>query len=207
MESSRIPVREWLWVMYKISVSRKGISSLQLAKELDRPQKTTWYMLQRIKEACGNKEPLLSGVVEADEKYVGGKESNKHESRKRNLGRGSVGKQPVLGMREREGDVVALPVPSTDANMVQGQIHDHVVDGSTVYTDEHGAYAPPPPPLDGLSYNHETVKHKAKEFVRGDRRSHQFHRKHMGHPRAHDHGSSPSHIGEPSQEIPERSML
>lgn len=168
MESSRIPVREWLWVMYKISVSRKGISSLQLAKELDRPQKTTWYMLQRIKEACGTKEPLLSGGVEADEKYVGGKESNRHESRKRNLGRGSVGKQPVLGMREREGDVVALPVPSTDANMVQGQIHDHVVDGSTVYPDEHGAYAG----LDGLSYHHETVKHKAKEFVRGDVHTH-----------------------------------
>ena len=60
--------------------------------------------------------------------------------------------------------------------------------------------------LDGLSYNHETVKHKG-QGVRSRRRSHQFHRKHMGHPRAHDHGSSPSHIGEPSQEIPERSML
>ena len=202
MEPSRIPVREWLWVMYKISVSRKGISSLQLAKELDRPQKTTWYMLQRIKEACGNKEPLLSGVVEADEKYLGGKESNQHESRKRNLGRGSVGKQPVLGMREREGDVVALPVPSTDANMVQGRIRDHVVDGSTIYTDEHGAYAGP-----GWLVLQSRDGEAQGQGVRSRRRSHQFHRKHMGPPRAHDHGSSPSHIGEPSQEIPERSML
>ena len=87
MKSSQISIREWLFVMYKISVSRKGVSSLQLAKELDRPQKTTWHMLQRIKEACGNKEPFLSGVVEDDEKYVGGSEFNKHESWKRHLGR------------------------------------------------------------------------------------------------------------------------
>lgn len=73
---------EWLWVMYKICVSRKGISSLQLVKELDRPQKTTWFMLQRIKKACGNKTRVLSGIVEADEKYVGGREFNKHESKK-----------------------------------------------------------------------------------------------------------------------------
>ena len=106
----------------------------------------------------------MTGVVEADEKYVGGSEFNKHESRKLHLGRGSGGKQAVLGTRERQGDVVALPVPSTDANMVQGQIHEHVADGSTIYTDEHGAYKG----LEDLPYQHETVKHKAKEFVRGE---------------------------------------
>ena len=90
-----------LFVMYKISVSRKGISSLQLAKELDRPQKTNWHMLQRVKEACGNKEPFLSGMVEADEKQVGGSEFNKHESRKLRLGRGSVGKQAILRVHHR----------------------------------------------------------------------------------------------------------
>ena len=81
MESSRIPVREWLFVLYKISVSRKSISSLQLAKDLGRPQKTTWHMLQRIKEASGSEEPFPSSWVEADEKYVGDSEFNKHESK------------------------------------------------------------------------------------------------------------------------------
>lgn len=162
MESSPIPVREWLWVMYKVSVSRKGISSVQLAKELDRSQKTTWHMLQRIKEACGNKWSCLSGVVEVDEKYHGGEESHKHASKKAGR-RGSSGKQPVLGMIEREGDVVAMPIPNVEADMVQGQIIDHVEDGSTVYTDEYGAYAS----LSSLSYTHDTVKHSAKEYVRG----------------------------------------
>ena len=164
MESSRIPVKEWLFVMYKVSVSRKGISSMQLAKELNRPQKTTWHMLHRIKEACGNKLPFLSGVVEVDEKYVGGREENKHESKKLRMGRGAAGKQPVLGLREREGHVVAVPIPSTDATMVQGQIHEHVEDGSMIYTDEHGAYRD----LEGLFYRHETVRHSAKEYVRGE---------------------------------------
>ena len=68
-------------------------------------------MMQRIKEACGNKVSILSGVVEADEKYVGGRETNKHDSKKLKEGRGGVGKQPVLGMREREGEVVAVPIP------------------------------------------------------------------------------------------------
>lgn len=163
MESSRVPMTEWLWVMYKISVARKGISSVQLAKQLDRPQNTTWFILQRLKEACGNKQTVLKGIVEADEVYVGGKEENKHENKKLHAGRGSVGKQPVLGIREREGEVMATPIPRADAQNIVGTINSHVEIGSTIYSDDHKAYKQ----LDGLDYKHSSVKHSQKEYVRG----------------------------------------
>ena len=101
---SKLPVRMWLYAMYKVSVARKGISSLQLAKQLGITQKPSCFMIQRIKEACGNDtDTMLSGIVEIDETYIGGLERNKHESKKRHDGRGVVGKVPVLGIREERG--------------------------------------------------------------------------------------------------------
>lgn len=74
MQSSKLPVKMWLYTMYKVSVARKGISSIQLAKQLGITQKSAWFMLQRIKEACGNNPELLGGIVEIDETFVGGLE-------------------------------------------------------------------------------------------------------------------------------------
>lgn len=130
-------MKEWLWVMYKISVSRKGISSLHLVEQLNRPKNTTCSMLERLKEVFGNKQCVLNGMVENDETYHSGKEKNKHESKKLHAGRGSIGKQPVHGIRERGGEVVAKPVPYADVKNILGNIHKHVESGSTVFTDEH----------------------------------------------------------------------
>jgi hypothetical protein len=88
--------------MYLVVTSRKGISSLQLAKEIGVTQKTAWFMLQRLREACsGIDMDKLRGIVEIDETFVGGLEANKHEHKKLHAGRGPVGKTAVLGMRER----------------------------------------------------------------------------------------------------------
>jgi hypothetical protein len=82
--------------MYLLITARKGISSMQLAKEIGITQKSAWFMLGRIREACGNDLTPLRGTVEVDEAYFGGEESNKHAHKKLNRGRGSVGKTPVL---------------------------------------------------------------------------------------------------------------
>ena len=114
-ERSHIPLHKWLYAMYLLVTARKGISSLQLAKEIGVTQKSAWFMLCRLREACRAPESRdkLKGIVEVDEVFIGGRERTKHESKKLKAGRGAVGKAPVLGMRERGGDA-GIPAPRAD---------------------------------------------------------------------------------------------
>lgn len=162
IHASKLPIRKWGMAIYLILTARKGISSLQLSKELGITQKSAWFMLQRIREACKAGDFKLSGVIEVDETYIGGKERNKHESKKLHAGRGAVGKAAVLGMRERQGKVKAMPVTATDKETLHAAINRNVEAGAVVFTDEHRGYF-------GLKrhYKHSAVKHSAKEFVNG----------------------------------------
>ena len=162
-ERSHIPLHKWLYAMYLLITSRKGISSMQLSKEISVTQKSAWFMLQRLREACGSDIDKLSGTVEVDETFVGGKERNKHAAKKLNAGRGTVGKTAVIGLRERGGNTIAMPVSDTGSNTLQSTIHAHVQTGSTVYTDESASYSD----LDGLFFRHEAVNHSSGEYVRG----------------------------------------
>ena len=162
-ERSHIGLDKWLYAMYLLETARKGISSLQLSKELGITQKATWFMLHRLREACDIEAEPLVGEVEVDESYFGGKEGNKHEARKLKSGRGTVGKTAVMGMRERDtGSVQAFPIADTRTSTFEKKVIQNVAKGATIYTDEHSGYRNL-----GHWYEHQTVAHSVKEFVNG----------------------------------------
>jgi len=163
-ERSKVPLNKWLYAMYLLVTARKGISSVQLHAEIGVTQKTAWFMLQRLREACGNDPSELTGVVEIDECYIGGKEASRHESKRKGLGRGGVGKTPVIAGRERaSGKVKAEVQPAITGRNAVGFTHRHVQVGSTVHTDESAIYNR----VGGLLYEHESINHSAGEYVRG----------------------------------------
>ena len=128
-------------------------------------QKTAWFMLHRIREAwmhdAYRSEFPFAGPVEADETYIGGKESNKHRADKLNAGRGMVGKTPVLGVKDRATKNVRVVVPPNTAGpTLRGFVTSNAQPEATVYTDGEAAYK-------GLPRKHEAVKHSVGEYVRG----------------------------------------
>lgn len=173
-ENSKISFRIWFAAIYLATTSKKGISSVQLATQLNITQKTAWFVLHRIREMLKEKNPDMLGenkMVEADEAYIGGREQNKHISKRRsqddpnltNEGKPYKPKKVVVGLIERNGKVLLKYVPKADAANMVSFIKKHVPVKSTVYTDESTVYHEIK-----KNYNHGSVKHSLSIYVDGN---------------------------------------
>ncbi|NUM56590.1 MAG: IS1595 family transposase [Candidatus Hydrogenedentes bacterium] len=156
---SHLPLRKWFAAVYLMCESRKGISANQLKRTLKVAYKTAWYLCHRIRAAVKDvNEAQLSGTVECDETYLGG--------RARGRGRGFTGhKQMVLGAIERGGDVRLKVDKRADRKTLHKFVFDTAhPDTEAIFTDGHAGYKG----ITDANTRHETVNHEADEWVRGD---------------------------------------
>ncbi len=147
----------WFYAVYLMAQTRGGISAKQIERETGVTYKTAWRMCNLIRERLDEGHDPLSGKVEVDESYFGGRRPGKR-------GRGAAGKTPVVGMVERKGRIRAVAVTNTKANTLIPLIQETVKDGTIVYTDENWAYHR----LNKVGYDHSSITHSAKVYVSGD---------------------------------------
>ena len=157
---SRTPLQKWFYAMYMFTTTRHGVAAKELQRQLGVTYKTAWRMGHELRKYMAevDGETPLSGDVEADETYVGGRTTGGKR------GRGAPNKTVVFGMLERDGDVMANVVPNVRKKTLQSIIKENVVKGSTVHTDELKSYSG----LSKAGFEHETVNHGAGQYVDGD---------------------------------------
>lgn len=165
MEDSPIGLDKWLTATWLLTNCKNGISSYEIARDIEVSQKAAWFMLHRIRlamqdESFGSK---LGGEVEADETFIGGKARNMHVSKRdrRITGTGGKDKTAVMGMLERGGNVRTVVIPNRRKSALQSEVRRHVEAGSALYTDALPSYS-----ALAADYAHAVVDH-AVEYVNG----------------------------------------
>lgn len=186
-ESTKLPLLKWFMAIYFVANDKKGISSYQLARNIGITQSRAWHMLQKIRSLLNQNEVELSGIIESDETFVGGKNKNRHKDKKikNSQGRSFKDKTPVLGLLEteiyciihrphkvipgrivrekkivKEGKLLCSTVADTTSESIQPIILKYVEKNSTLVSDEWSGYAGI-----GNNYHHEIVFHNKGQFV------------------------------------------
>jgi len=170
-EDSKIPLRTWIIVMYRMCSGKKGTSARQIGREFGLTPETAWFLLHRIRYAMTDKNPSrLKGIIEADETYIGGKPRGhrndrikRHATMSERIKAAWEKKEPVFGIKERGGKVRAIHMGKLTQNKVQRTIFENVAHSqSRLMTDEHNYYY-------GMKalLPHDVIRHKS-EYVRGE---------------------------------------
>lgn len=162
-DNTKVSLQKWFIAIWLMTSHKKGVSSLQLSKDINVTQKTAWFMLERIRRCFGSENNNeLDGTVEVDETYIGGKNKNRHNSKKvKNAqGRSLKDKIPVVGMVAREGKLNAHKVTDTGTKTLTEQIVKFVKDTAQLYTDEWLGYNKV-----AKMYDHAFVNHGTREYV------------------------------------------
>jgi transposase-like protein len=165
-QDSHLPLWKWFLAIYLMGESKKGISANQLKRMLDVSYKTAWYLCHRVRASMHDENaPQLSGIVEADETYIGGKTRNRQHGKPGGDGSWRDRKTMVLGAVERGGEVRLRVAKRADQKTIHGFLGDVVSDDAeAIYTDEHRSYQG----CGDEDTRHESVSHFADEWVRGD---------------------------------------
>ncbi len=154
---SDTPLRSWFHAIFLMASTKTGISAKQLERELGVTYKTAWRIFKQIRKLMDENVNPLTGQVEVDETYIGGKHSGRR-------GRGASGKTVVMGLTERQGNAIAKIVSDIKTRTLLPMIWKNVSRNSTVFTDELPSYNH----VAKLGYSHEIVQHCAKQYVRGN---------------------------------------
>jgi len=166
-ERSHIPLHKWLAATQLMMSSKKGMSALQMSRMLGITPRSAWFMGMRIRESLRETKPDRLGgfnrVVEVDETYIGGKEANKHASKRRKDGRGPVGKEAAVALVERDGRMRSYHVPSVSAKTLGPILHEQIAAVTYLMTDDSTIY----PKIGQYFAGHGSVNHSIEEYVRG----------------------------------------
>ncbi|HAF29261.1 MAG TPA: IS1595 family transposase [Bacteroidales bacterium] len=159
-DNTKIKLQNWFLAIYIVTSHKKGISSLQLAKDIDVTQKTAWFMIQRIRNCFGDSSEMLSGKVEVDETYVGGDINKMNTAKKKEMNQkgfksGYQHKTPVLGMIERKGNIKTMKINKSYGKKIKPILYNNIHKDTAVITDGFGAYKD----IDKVFKGHVKIEH------------------------------------------------